>query len=313
MNTPKPSQQKLSPALEKAVRDFNASSTKRMASANQEDEPKQPLFHYTNQAALFGIIESETFWFSSIYHMDDTEELAFGFKVQQALLAEKVAGGDTISKLFCEELVGKDELKKIKGVFEFYSVSFGTKDDARQWESYADKGRGVAFGLAPAFFKPLLKTAPTPEEMVFLGKVVYGDARARARHLPVIDEAIATIKSMHSAGNLKAGPDTRLFFQHMAAEMGVETLWNCVTTKDDSWSHQNETRLLALNYLKAPHLEIHNASRRPRLEIPQPLLKASITEVMLGPEASVSTEADVRRFLDAQNLHHVQVTRSNGA
>jgi hypothetical protein len=174
MNEPKPSQQKLSPALEKAVRDFNASSTMRMAKANEEDEPTQPLFHYTNQAALIGIIESETFWFTSIYHMDDTEELAFGFKVHQALLAEKIADGDAISKLFCEELVRDDELEKIKRVFEFYSVSFGTRDDARQWESYADKGRGVAFGLAPAFFKPLLKTAPAPEEMVFLGKVVDG-------------------------------------------------------------------------------------------------------------------------------------------
>jgi hypothetical protein len=94
----------------------------------------------------------------------------------------------------------------------------------------------------------------------------------------------------------------------MAAYMYVEILWNSVTTKSDKWSHQIETRLLAVNDLKNPHIEIKNAPARPRVEIPQPLLKANITEVMMGPKADDDARAKVRQFLDDNNLSSVAVT-----
>jgi hypothetical protein len=109
---------------------------------------------------------------------------------------------------------------------------------------------------------------------------------------------------------IKDGQEAKLFFQHIAAEMRVETLWNSVTTKDNSWSHQNETRLLALNNLKDPHLTIHNATVKPRLELPQPLLKQSLTEIMIGPNADAGAEIRVRAFLDRNRLSHVPVTHS---
>jgi hypothetical protein len=310
MSEPKPSQVKLSASIAKAVAEFHDASMQRMAKANAADEPAEPLFHYTRELALFSIIESEQFWFTSIYHMDDTEELTFGFNVARTLLQKSVESGDTLTRMFCEELANEEELDKIKKLFEFYSVSFGVKDDTKQWKKYADEGRGIALGLAPAFFKPLMAENPKPEEHIFLGKVVYGDAQARARHSPVIDEAIDTIRRTQKAGSIKDGKEARVFFQQMAAEMTVETLWNSVTTKDSSWSHQNETRLLALNYLNNPRLKIHDADKKPRLELPQPLLKQNITEVMVGPNADAGAEVRVRAFLDRHGLAHVPVRRA---
>lgn len=306
----KPSKVKLSAAIAEAVAKFHDTSMQRMAKANAADEPTEPLFHYTNESALFSIIKSEQFWFTSIYHMDDTEELTFGFNVAQALLREAVESGDPLTCMFCEELTNEEDLQRIKKLFEFYSVSFGEKDDAKQWEKYADGGRGISLGLAPAFFKPVSTEAPMAEEQVFLGKVVYGDAQARARHSQVIDEAIDTIKKTQKAGSIKDGQEARGFFQHMAAEMTVETLWNSVTTKHSAWRHQNETRLLALNNLKDPRLKIYNADKRPRLELPQPLLKQNITEVVVGPNAGAGAEMRVRAFLDSHGLAHVPVTRA---
>lgn len=223
MSTPKPSEIELSAPIAEAVKIFHDASIKRMEKANAADEPTEPLSHYTSEHALFSIIESEQLWFTSIYHMDDTEELTFGFGIERKLLQEAIAKGDKLTKMFCEELAEEEEIEKIKEIFEFYSVSFGLRDDTKQWEKYADTGRGIAIGLAPEFFKPLLSSAPTPEETVFLGKVVYGEAEARARHSPVIDDAIDTIKRTQAAGSIKDGQEARLFFQHIAAEMRVET------------------------------------------------------------------------------------------
>jgi hypothetical protein len=66
MNQPKMSQIKLSPQIESAVEAFHEASMKRMAQGNAADEPREPLFHYTSEKALFSIIESEKFWFTSI-------------------------------------------------------------------------------------------------------------------------------------------------------------------------------------------------------------------------------------------------------
>ena len=61
--------------IEKALATFEDESNRRMADANAANAPLQPLFHYTLDQALTSIISSEQFWFTSIYHMDDPEEL----------------------------------------------------------------------------------------------------------------------------------------------------------------------------------------------------------------------------------------------
>ncbi len=95
--------------------------------------------------------------------------------------------------------------------------------------------------------------------------------------------------------------------------MTVEILWNCVTTKDSSWRHQKETRLLALNNPRQPHLPVYNAEQRPRLELPQLLLKAKLIGVMVGPKADASVEAGLQAFLEGRDLAHVPITRSTAS
>jgi hypothetical protein len=162
-------------------------------------------------------------------------------------------------------------------------------------------------GFAPGFFALSNPEDPAPEETTFLGKVIYGEADAKVRHAGVIDSAIWTVKQAYQNGLLKA-QDEEEFLRNIAAEMYVEILWNSVTSKADKWSHQRETRLLAVNDRKNPKVEIHNADKRPRLELPQPLLKKNIVEVMLGPKADDAAKARVRNFLDENQLSHVPVT-----
>jgi hypothetical protein len=64
-------QRVLSAAAKKFVAQFEESSQKRMADGNAAGGPTEPLYHYTSENALYAIIGSQTFWFSSIYTMDD--------------------------------------------------------------------------------------------------------------------------------------------------------------------------------------------------------------------------------------------------
>jgi hypothetical protein len=296
----------------KLVSKFNAASIKRMARANAKDVPRQPLFHYTTEQALYSILQSEIFRFTSIYHMDDDAELSFGFRISHDLLNAAMQREDAFGKTFLKPLVDDVTFERIKSRFEFYSASFGQKDDAQQWADYADGGAGVALGLAPGFFALSNPENPKPEEIIFLGKVTYGEASAKVRHAGVIDSAIWSVKEAYRTGLLLREEDEQEFLRHMTAEMYVEILWNSVTSKADKWSHQCETRLLAVNDLRNPKLEIH-CPPHPRVELPQPLLKKNIVEVMLGPKADDAAKARVQTFLDENQLSHVPVTVSASA
>ncbi len=279
-----------------------------MADANARGDPTDPLFHYTTVDALFGIIKSETFWFTSIYHMDDDQELSFGFGISHSLLSAALQREDVHVKTFLKPLVDDVGFERIKRRFEFYSVSFGQKDDPQQWADYGDHGNGVALGLAPKFFSLAEPDDPKPEEMIFLGKVEYGERSAKIRHASIVDSAVEVVKQAYRQGLLLKAEDEEEFLHLMAAEMYVEILWNSVTTKASKWLHQAETRLLAVNDLKNPQIEIKNADKRPRVELPQPLLKRNITEVMMGPAANEDTKTRVRTFLDENDLSTVSLS-----
>ena len=165
---------------------FAASSVLRMAEANAREAPTQPLFHYTTEQALDAIVKSEVFWFTSIYHMDDDEELSFGFAVAHSLMKVAVARGDPHVITFLAPMVEDYGFERIKERFEFYSVSFGQRDDAQQWTKYAAEGTGVALGFATPFFGLLKDRDFKPEEKIFLGKGAYGELAAKARHAGVI-------------------------------------------------------------------------------------------------------------------------------
>jgi hypothetical protein len=300
----------LSHQLEKAATEFGKGCALRIAEGTAANEPQESLFHYTNENAFKSIFETEQFWYTSIYHMDDTEELNFGFDVCTSLLQIASEDAHKVLKLFFEPLIEDGLRQEVRAAVEFYSISFGTRDDIKQWNSYGDSGGGVAFGLLPEFFHPTLNRNPKPEECIFVGKVAYGDSNSRARHSHVIQSASEIILREFRAGNLRR-ENAQAFYRRLAAEMYVEVLWNSVTTKDDDWRHQNEVRLLVLNRLAKPQLAIHNPNGRPFVKIPQPGLKSCLTEVIVGPKAHSNAEQGIQRFLTEQDLRHVRVTRSS--
>lgn len=212
---------------------FNLASMHRMAKGNERGAPTEPLFHYTSAAALSAINGSETFCFTSVYHMDDDQELSFGFGISHSLLAAALQREEANVKVFLKPLVEDVGFSRIRNRFEFYSASFGQKDDARQWADYADGGKGVAIGLAPKFFGFEKKEDYKPDEKIFLGKVEYGEPAARVLHAAIVDSAVQTIKQAHKQGLLLKAEDEEAFLHLMAAYLYVEILWNSVTTKSD--------------------------------------------------------------------------------
>src|SRR5258708_3700443 len=103
---------------EKLAERFNQASMQRMAKGNERGAPTEPLFHYASAAALSAIIASETFWFTSVYYMDDDQELLFGFGICHALLAAALEREDANVKVFLKPLVEDVGFTRIRNRFE---------------------------------------------------------------------------------------------------------------------------------------------------------------------------------------------------
>jgi hypothetical protein len=114
---------------------------RRMAEANAANAPKEPLFHYTKEKALFSILDTGHFWFTSIYHMDDPKELNFGFEVACKSFDQASKRRKGLARRFFQTLAQGADREKIRELIAFYSVSFGLRDVEKQWIKYADEGR----------------------------------------------------------------------------------------------------------------------------------------------------------------------------
>ena len=117
---------------------------RRMAHANAANEPKEALFHYTNEKALFSILNSGQFWFTSIYHMDDPAELNFGFETVCGSFDKASKRCKGLARRFFQTLAQGGDRERIRELIAFYSVSFGLRDVGKQWIKYGNEGRGVA-------------------------------------------------------------------------------------------------------------------------------------------------------------------------
>jgi Protein of unknown function (DUF2971) len=221
---------------------------------------------------------------------------------------------DTLVRDFCRYLLDAIRLERMKALMEFYSISFGLRDDRKQWEKYGREGRGVAFGVSPDFFLPAPfedQDHPKPEEEIFCGKVWYGPANATRRHSFVFEAAFGLLKQVRGAGTLRTREEAMTLFRHLAARMYPEVLWNCVTLKDNHWSNQNEVRLLARNFMNKPRLAIVNVETKRWVEIPQPQLRKSLIEVMIGAKADSLAPARMRKLLLSCGVPSVPVTAAD--
>ncbi|MCD8083678.1 MAG: DUF2971 domain-containing protein [Clostridiales bacterium] len=111
------------------------------------------LYHYTDFSALDGILSNSELRLNNVLNMNDASEMLFFMNGLCGAVAEKFqAEGDLeraewIKKVFSEE-------KEKEFVYSAYAACFSCyRDDAAQWERYANRGRGVCI----AFREDLLR------------------------------------------------------------------------------------------------------------------------------------------------------------
>jgi hypothetical protein len=291
-----------SPQLNAAISEFRAWSLDHLKAMDIAQKVQSQLFHYTDANGLAGIIKNQEIWLTSIFHLNDPSELAYGIEIARAVLGAEWEAGDQIIKVFCKRLESV-LLGDLGNTFGFYVASFSrSSDDLGQWRAYADNGRGFAIGLAPHLFHPEDSADRKPNEMVFVAEVTYDRANAEKQQREAIERAIAIVRREVKDGAIQSESEARGFLKGMSVELAVPILWNSITTKHAAYQNETETRLLIINELAklAPHIETRarGSNLIPFIRSPMPIRAAgSITEIVIGPSASAPEAKDALKSL----------------
>ncbi len=135
-------------------------------SAGKQDEV---LYHYTDFGALDGILSNAELRLNNILNMNDASEMSLFMNGLCRAVSDRFREDRDIRKAIWTEKLFSEEQKK-EFAYSAYAACFSCyRDDAAQWERYANHGRGVCIG----FRHDLL--AQMTAEPLSLQKVFYQD------------------------------------------------------------------------------------------------------------------------------------------
>jgi hypothetical protein len=150
MNNLSPDDPALPAPLSDAVSEFEAWMQGELLADQNRSTPTSPLYHYTGEASLRGILEHRKLWCFSHSQQSDDTEVRYSFEIAQRVIREEAARGQPAVKSILMGLDGILTSNPMGKTFDFYFFSLSShRDHAKQWEGYGDKGRGFAIGFTP--------------------------------------------------------------------------------------------------------------------------------------------------------------------
>lgn len=108
-------------------------------------QDSESLFHYCSEAGFWGIFTSLTLWLSSVWAMNDADELWWGRKAVGLVLGRNAETFPPEFRDFILSSLAKPDLHTLPLV-----TSFSRNGDLlSQWRAYADDGTGFAIKFNP--------------------------------------------------------------------------------------------------------------------------------------------------------------------
>ncbi|MGH7045087.1 MAG: DUF2971 domain-containing protein [Stellaceae bacterium] len=145
----------------------------------QKVAPPSPLYHYTDQTGILGIIRSGELWATKMQYMNDTMEFGLVVEVAKKLLKKRENSSAEMEQQLYEWIISN--LSNISHA-NICSISFCHNPDLlSQWRGYPGSGVGFAIGFNT---DNLLEAASSNH--CRLGRCIYDETD----HIKIIDELI---------------------------------------------------------------------------------------------------------------------------
>ena len=280
------------------------------------DAVSSPVFHYTPQQGLEGILSSGAIRLThlgDLASLGDKQEFLYAcnlardalqssYNDAEALLLHEVTLQLYAQKFFADGTLSMlDEITLTSGPFEFYSASFCRHgDDDFLWREYAANGAGFVLTLAPVLFSdPPGSAALGVMDKILRVGMRYDRDTAISLMKTAVQQAVASIGGAELPAD---GTMATTFFHAMSVRLLDYVIRIASSFKKPCYSPEQEMRLLLLNETKilAPLSANRDLKGRRFIQydfVPSLRSSGMLQEIAIGPCAPADAEAHVAQLL----------------
>jgi hypothetical protein len=309
----------LPPQLMEAPDRFDAWSKRQLLIEQTAATPTQPLYHYTGEEALFGILRHQKPWFFSHALQSDPREFEYSLDRAMQVIRQVGRSGDFWTKHFCGCLEDMLVTNGLATPFDFYLFSLSRhRDDPGQWRGYGKGGEGFAIGFSPLLLQPDINVlSANATENLHIGRVIYGDRDVDTRHRLVIKKAaVITSKIARRYPEWIRMVRPVPFLAAMSREvLASQVVWNCLTAKELKFQEEREVRGIVMGV--RANFDAHRKllGTRAYIEVPMALKSpGAVAEILVGPLAPPDAEAKITALLASEGYaYDIPIIRSTVA
>lgn len=270
------------------------------------------FYHYTTQETLCGMLnkcrednshdaqENLIFWASSIFTMNDPQEMKHGVEVFKVL----IPFNEGFYEIHPDERLNIDTLDSEKLLSDHshtpFVISFsGNRDDLVMWALYGDGGHGVVL----KFNKDLTSYPSTLVGVTKPENVYYGKGSDRIQLIfQIYNKGLLELRSCMNEKQKKECRKKTLskLYTHI-----------CPFIKTESYRNEKESRL---SYYDVPSRLVKFRTRNknviPYIEVPIPV--DYLEEIVIGPCCNFElAKSSIRYLLDCCGLQRVHISKSS--
>jgi Protein of unknown function (DUF2971) len=265
--------------------------------------PHNPLYHYTTQRGLLGIIREKQMWVTHTQYLNDRREFTHAVELVREEIRRRVetSGGDSprTRALFYMDSALKLSPESVNVCVCSFSEE---RDSLSQWRAY---GAGTA-GFAIGFPSDLLIAATAKQERWHLVRCIYNPSEQRKVVRLLLDEVLDEMLS----GELeKFDPDDEPGFNlSLGGNLRAYLNWIAPVLKDQSFSEEREWRIVTrpmFNRSESFHFREGRSLLIPYCKLPLQYddVKFRLHEVVIGPTRDeVRSKSSVVSFLMHEGL-----------
>jgi len=282
-----------------------------------DDVPEKNLFHYTGISSLLGIAKSESLWASSVYYLNDGEEILYAQKKLISSIEKKIESSEGNIKGFLIEF--SVWLKAfIGGGFNLFAFSLSEeKSQLSQWRSYTPHGKGISIEFTPHIINKIIQ-----KNDLKICRVRYENFEQEEVIESLLEQVISTFLSEERSIETENRPLHQKYLMYLEKFRG-DVLQVFSTIKHPAFKEEKEWRLISKYFASyvSPEIKYREGASMlvPYVElkleryhgIPQHTHAVYFKSVCLGPSAHAGLSFNaLSQFLSNQKISH-ETSNSN--
>ncbi len=282
-----------------------------------EAQEPPPIFHYTRDESLHGILSTGTLRLTDAFQLNDPTELTHGFNLLNDVFLDASKSAPPELALFGSRMMDFARKGGVRETAHYFVGSFSLLgDDLPQWRSYADDGRGFALEFNAARLERAFAQPQSGSYNTATFPVSYDESELRRMYCDLVQLAAPFVSLPRTRSMTKA--DRRAYLFDLEIRFTLAVLHRNVFFKNADYKSECEYRFLQIHQaVVGESVETEKRQRggeTVRFRALNWLAEAreALSAVVVGP-ASVSLPGPhirAREWLDAAGLTNVPIRDS---